>query len=405
MNDLPKGLYRRGGVIWTKYWGPRLDGTRGPVRESCGTDDVKKAIAYREKRLREIANAKDRIKRFIGPDADRMKVATLLDGLVTRHRVEKRKGLRQTIHHLKPLRRLLGARKACEITAQSVLGYIDARRKDAIGDTTVQRELELLRRAFNIFTDDRGEPIFRLRVPRLVRVHANARKGFADYPDFLAIVENVDDAGFRDWLEWFNWTEMRPGEIDSLAWADLQDGVIVLSAEASKTGEARSIPICGPLVPIIDRRKAARRLDTDRIFHWGDGKRFTDEAKGGGLPRPLYRKWYRACRKIGLPVAEWYLAECEHRRVDPERKGKRANLVPYDLRRSGSKNMRAAGVPERVIMEIAGWKTRSMFDRYGIVDERDKRKAFDAVAEYVSGLPTESKVRAFENGHRKGHSA
>jgi len=41
-----------------------------------------------------------------------------------------------------------------------------------------------------------------------------------------------------------------------------------------------------------------------------------------------------------------------------------------------------SGVPQSVAMQISGHKTISMFERYDIVDQRDKAAAFERVREY-----------------------
>jgi hypothetical protein len=57
-----------------------------------------------------------------------------------------------------------------------------------------------------------------------------------------------------------------------------------------------------------------------------------------------------------------------------------------------------AGIPERVAMQISGHKTRSVFDRYNVVSERDLVEAAQKLGAHIGEL------RA-QNGHNFGHSA
>ena len=62
--------------------------------------------------------------------------------------------------------------------------------------------------------------------------------------------------------------------------------------------------------------------------------------------------WKNACAHAGVP-----------------------DLLFHDLRRTGARNLRRAGVAEGIIMKIGGWRTRSVFERYAIVSRSDMNEA------------------------------
>jgi integrase len=275
-------------------------------------------------------------------------------------------------------RRAFGSKLAVDLSEEDVSRYV--RQREAAGDrpATTNRVLQCLRAAFK---DAKLEPpalLFRDET-------GNKRKGFFAAADMDRVLANLPDDGLRDFVRFGYITGMRKGEIESLQWENFEDDVLSLLAEDAKDGKYdRTIPVGeGELKQLMDRRRDARSVETadgaialaKYIFHRGDGQ-----------PIGEFRKtWKTAC--IAAGVGKMICPKCESEGVEkkcPKCKAPRKyqGRIFHDTRRSAVRDLIRAGVPQKTAMEISGHRTISVFNRYNITDETDKRAALRAAENY-----------------------
>jgi integrase len=179
----------------------------------------------------------------------------------------------------------------------------------------------------------------------------NVREGFVNDKEYAALARETGEIGL--WMRTlfelgysYGW---RKSELLGLkvSQIDLMERTIVLYAGRTKNDEGRSARLtaaaCNLLAVLISGKSP-------------DDKVFTRLSKRGKV-RPIagFRKaWAKATEAAGCP-----------------------GRLFHDLRRTGVRNLVRAGVGENLAMKITGHRTRSVFDRYDIVNEADKDRAIE----------------------------
>lgn len=369
-------VFLRGRIFWIAFYGPQ-NGRMVEIRESVGTSE-EKARKRLEDRLREVSNHKDGLKSFVGPRQEKVLVEELLKDLERDYLIHKRSSWRRLKSHLTHIRSYFRSDRARSVTRSRLLAYIEFRQNEGAANATINRELEPLQRAFSLALENETLA-FAPKFPSLPE--DNARQVFFNRADFLKVVANLKfrgkiDTDLQDFMSWFYFTGMRPGETKSLTWAsfDKEKWTIRLEAKNAKTRKARKLAIDGELKAILQRRIEARKRSPHCpfIFH-----------RRGKAVGDFRKTWRRACEAVGLV-------------------GGLKGYIPYDCRRTAIRNLIRSGVEESTAMKISGHRTRSMLDRYNIQDEQDIQEAMVKVTEYVSTLPVESQVVSLEKAKKGG---
>jgi integrase len=367
--------------LWCAYY---LRGKE--YRESTGTADPVKAAKFLKRRLKEVGADQIGKATFVGPQQERMKVCKLLEALEDDYKL-RGKDSPQFRAHLKHVRGYFGAWRAVEVTAEAVDKYISERQEAGSAPATINRSTQLLAQAFKLAIERKH--LSNAPQIRHLSEKGNARQGFFADADFHAVRDKLPEY-LRDFVQFGYLTGWRKGEIASLRWSDVEGDVVRLRGENAKNGEGRTVTLSGDLSDLIDRRKAMRKVETktgallsEYVFHQK------------GEPVGDFRKaWATACVAAGL--GQFVCERCNqtvygHICEACNGEGRYVGRIFHDFRRTAVRNMVRAGVPERVAMTISGHKTRSIFDRYNIVNEADLREAMRRTQDYLRDGPLQPK--------------
>jgi integrase len=234
------------------------------------------------------------------------------------------------------------ARSAAQLDSPQLECYVDKRREEHASNATINRELACLKRMYRIAYQ--ASPPRVQGVPHFPHLRENnIRQGFITPEQFAQLTAHCKDLWLRAMLETAHNYAWRVSELLNLrvGRVDLVARTIRLDPGTTKNLEEREVTIeSGVLLQLI-RLCVEGKHPEDHVFTRGDKP-----------VRDFRKSWENLCTAAGVPA-----------------------LLFHDLRRTAARNLRAAGVPEEIIMRIAGWKTSNVFRRYAIVDKTDIRAA------------------------------
>jgi len=333
-------IYKRGSVCWVSYY------HRGrQYRESSHGESEAVARKLLKRRLVEVNSGR------LIPHEDRLTFEDMVQDLENDYRINERRSLASALFYVKHLHGFFGFDRAIDITPDRVKGYQAHRLHEGAANATVNREVATLGRMLSLAVG-----AGRLsRKPRFQMLEENnIRQGFLEHGDFLVLLSNLPEY-LKPVVEFLYLSGWRKGEARKVEWrdVDMASRVVRLRIENSKNKESRLLPLTGRLWEVIQESAMERRLDCPYVFHRG-GRRIGDFRKA----------WGTASKASGLE-----------------------GVIPHDLRRCAARNLSRAGVAESVAMEITGHKTRSMYRRYRIVDEKDLREATEKLQTHLKEQP------------------
>jgi len=219
------------------------------------------------------------------------------------------------------------------------------------------------------------------------------RDGFVQDKEYITLQDHAEELWLKAILAvgytfGFRRSELLRLKVRQIDWTRR---MIRLEAGSTKNDDARTVKMTTEVTELVSLCVRNKKPE-DNVFTRGENDPVMD----------FRGAWYRLCEIASLGSFV----------KGPDGKLKWKGLIFHDLRRSAVRNMVRRGVPEKVAMLISGHKSRSVFDRYNIVNESDIEEASAKIeaGERRSGInesaestarPTGTKTSTSNNGGKE----
>jgi integrase len=355
--DSKTGEIVEGSVWWIKYYRHGK-----PYRESSKSDKITKAEKLLKKREGEIAEGK-----LPGIYFDKVTLDELAKDFITDYKVNGNDTLDKAKRSVKRLKKFFEGNKVTDITTDRVKAYTEKRLEVGLSNASINRELAALKRMFHLAAQCTPPKVAMIPYIPMLK-ESNVRKGFFEYHEYVALKDALP-VEIKPIVTFAFHSGWRKNEILGLTWdkVDLKQGTVCLDPGETKNEEGRTLYLNKELMEEIKVLQKSRNLGCPYVFH-----------RNGDPIRDFRGAWGTACIQAGL--FEVLKDDQGKPVVIKDKKGNEETVkIPtrifHDFRRTAIRDMVRSGVSERVAMSISGHKTRSVFDRYNIVSDRDLQEA------------------------------
>src|SRR5262245_57119547 len=212
--------------------------------ESSGTNNIEEAVERLKARVNELSAGRKTVKE------DKICYEDLVKQLKLDYKVNKKRSIDSLGFYLKHLDDFFKGFKAIEIRGSDVLEYVAKRQEEGAANSSINRELSALKRAFSL-ARIAGDIVYQPHI-QLLDESDNVRQSFVNPAESLKLHDNLPGS-LKRIIEFLYFTRMRSGATRGLRHkdVDIEAKVIRLPIKLAKNKKPQLIPLSGRLLAIV----------------------------------------------------------------------------------------------------------------------------------------------------------